>query len=322
MQALQPSLLRSPWLRAAVFAAVLLAWAWFLRGQLEALRAYEWRVELLPFAAAVGLGALYFVGLALSWTLLLRSMGGAARAVPLATGVEIWTSTMLSRYLPGNIWHIVGRVALAGRLGVARGQVAASATVEQLLTLLGALAVFGLSLPFWRGGAGPERWLLLLVPVGLALLHPRALGAAMAGLATRLRRPELAWPYAYSELLLILATFALANIASGLALFVVLGAMAPLAIEQAPFVVGASAIAWVIGYLSLLTPSGLGVREAALTALLAQMLPLPAAVVGSLVYRLALTLGELVAAGAALLYGRLRGRSQGGPPTSSTLPAT
>ncbi len=281
MQALQPSLLRSPWLRAAVFAAVLLAWAWFLRGQLEALRAYEWRVELLPFAAAVGLGALYFVGLALSWTLLLRSMGGAARALPLAGGVEIWTGTMLSRYLPGNIWHIVGRVALAGRLGVARGQVAASATVEQLLTLLGALAVFGLSLPFWRGGAGPERWLLLLAPVGLALLHPRALGAAMA---------------------------ALANIASGLALFVVLGAMAPLAIEHAPFVVGASAIAWVIGYLSLLTPSGLGVREAALTALLAQILPLPAAVVGSLVYRLALTLGEVVAAGAALLYGRLRTR--------------
>jgi glycosyltransferase 2 family protein len=190
------SLLRSPWVRVAVAALVLLAWAWFLRGQLETLRAYEWRVGPLPFAAAVGLGALYFGGLALSWTLLLRTYDGAARKVPLVRGVGIWTGTMLSRYVPGNIWHIVGRVALAERLGVSRGQVAASATVEQLLTLLAALAVFGLSLPLWRGGAGPESRLLLLAPVGLALLHPRVFGAAMALAARRLRRPSWRGPTA------------------------------------------------------------------------------------------------------------------------------
>lgn len=306
------ALARSPWLRAAVALLVLVAWGWFLQGQLEALRAYEWRLAPLAFAAAVGWGALYFAGLAVSWTLLLRTTGGAARRVALADGARIWTGTMLSRYLPGNIWHIVGRVALAGSLGVSRAQVAASATVEQLLTLLGALALFALSLPFWRGGAGPEAWLLLLVPLGLAFLHPRALGALLAAAAARLRRPELAWEYRYGELLRILGAYTLANLAAGLALWVTLGALAPVEPGQLAFVAGAAAAAWAAGYLSFLTPSGLGVREAALAAMLAQAYPLPAAVVGSLVYRLALTLGELVAAGAALLLAGRRGAPAAG----------
>jgi glycosyltransferase 2 family protein len=106
----------------------------------------------------------------------------------------------------------------------------------------------------------------------------------------------------------------LATVASGLALFVILGALAPVELGQAPFMIGAAAIAWAVGYLSLLTPSGLGVREAALAAILAQALPLPAAVAGSLIYRIALTLGELVAAGAALLAGQLSAEPEGAPP--------
>jgi hypothetical protein len=281
---------------------VLCAWAWFLRNQLGALQAYQWKAAPLSFAGAVGWGALYFIGLAVSWTLLLRTMGGAARQVALADGARIWTGTMLSRYIPGNVWHIVGRVALAGSLGVSRTAVAASASVEQLLTLLGALAVFALSLPFWRGSAGPEQWLLLLIPLGLGLLHPRIFGALLAGAASRLGRPELAWNYSYGEIMRIFGAFALANAASGAALWVTLAALMPVEAGQLAFVLGAASAAWAAGYLSILTPSGLGVREAALTAMLAQVYPLPAAILGSLVYRLALTCGELVAAAAALLY--------------------
>lgn len=298
------AILRAPAARIAAVAVVLAAWGWFLASQIDALRALEWRVGPLPLAAAVACGALYFAGLAASWTLLLRSTGGPARAVPLGSGVQVWTDTMLSRYVPGNIWHIVGRLAFAERLGVSRGQVAASATVEQLLTLLGALAVFGLSLPFWRSGAGDRAWLLLIIPAGLALIHPQALGRAVGLLARALRRPELAWPYAYGEMLLIVGAYTLANLASGLALLAVVAATEPVTPGAAAFVVGASAAAWAVGYLSFLTPSGLGVREAALTAMLAQVFPLPAAAAASLVYRLALTLGEIVAAGAARLLAR------------------
>lgn len=304
--------LRSPWLRAAILAAVLGSWGWFLWSQFDALRAYPWQIEARPFAAGLLWGAVYFAGLAVCWTLLLRTMGGAARAVGLADGVHIWLSTMLARYIPGNVWHIVGRVALAGRLGVSKSQVAASATVEQLLTLMGALAVFGLGLPFWRGGAGPEAWMLLLIPAGLALLHPRALGALMAWAARRLGRPELAWPYTYPAMLGLLGAYTLANLAAGAALYVIVDALAGAEPAQFAFLAGATGLAWAAGYLSLLTPSGLGVREAALTALLAAALPLPVAVAASLAHRLALTLGEVIAVVCSFILTRtLRPRRAG-----------
>lgn len=306
MSASPQRLLRSPWLRGAVFAVVLTAWAWFLWGQLDDLRRYPWQIGPLPLLTSVAWGAIYFGGLALCWTLLLRTMGGAARAVALIAGAYIWLSTMLARYVPGNIWHIVGRVALAGHLGVSKSQVAASATVEQLLTLMGTAAIFGLSLPFWQGDAGAERWLLALIPLGLTALHPRILGALLGWVAARLKRPELAWPYRYGTMLGLLGAFAAANLAAGLALYVIVAALTPVAPTQIPFLIGASALAWALGYLSLLTPSGLGVREAILTALLAQIFPLPVAIAGSLIHRLALTLGEIVAVGAIMLLVRAR----------------
>lgn len=302
----KPGPLRSPWLRGAVVVLVVGAWAWFLRGQIVELRQYPWRISPAAMAAAVLWGAAYFAGLGACWTLLLRTMGGAAAGVPLAAGTAIWLSTMLTRYIPGNIWHIVGRLAMAGRLGVSRAQVLASATVEQLLTLLGALAVFGLSVPFWRGGAGPERWLLLLVPAGLLLLHPQIFGRLLAWAAHALSRPGLAWDYSFRTILTTSGAFVAANAAAGAALVVLLGGLAPLAAEQVAFVIGAAALAWVIGYLSFLTPSGLGVREAALTALLSQICPLPVAIAGSLAYRLALTIGEIVAVVCVGAYVRVR----------------
>jgi glycosyltransferase 2 family protein len=159
------------------------------------------------------------------------------------------------------------------------------------------------SLPFWRGGGG-QLWLLALLPAGLALLHPRALGATLAALARRLGRPELAWRYSYTSLLLLVGLYTLANLAAGLALAAILRPLAPLGPGVAAYAVGAWALAWAAGFLSLLTPSGLGVREAVLTALLAQIVPLPAAVAASLLHRLALTLGEALAAGALLLLRR------------------
>jgi glycosyltransferase 2 family protein len=50
-----------------------------------------------------------------------------------------------------------------------------------------------------------------------------------------------------------------------------------------------------VGYLSFITPSGLGVREGVLTALLALVYPLPVAIVASLLFRLMCTLGEFAA---------------------------
>lgn len=299
-------LIRSRWLGLAVGMVVLIAWLLFLRSQLAALRQYPWEIAPPAFGIGILWGALYFAGLAVCWALLLRHTSAATRQVALGPATRVWLGSMMTRYIPGNIWHVLSRVALARHLRVSATHVLTSATIEQVLTLLGALALFGLTLPFWDVLPIDQIWLLAFVPLGLLLLHPRILGTALNWAAVRLKRPELAWPYTYGELLIILMAYIGATLFSGLALFTVLWGLAPVSLTHLPLVVGAAALAWSVGYLSFLTPSGLGVREALLVALLAQVYPLPVAIVASLLFRLVATLGEVLAVGLAWGYGRIR----------------
>lgn len=132
------------------------------------------------------------------------------------------------------------------------------------------------------------------------------MGTTLQWAAIRLNRPELAWKYTYGELLILLLAYVGATLFSGLALFTVLWGLTPISLTHVPLVIGAAALAWAVGYLSFLTPSGLGVREALLVALLAQLYPLPVAIVSSLLFRLVATLGEVLAVALAWGYGRIQ----------------
>lgn len=307
---------RSRWTVLLVGGLVLVAWALFLRDQITALQAYPWEPNWPLLLLAIGAGALYFGGLALGWAMLLRNIGGSeTRHVALASAVRIWLFSMMTRYVPGNIWHILSRVALAGQMQVSRTRVLTSATIEQVLTILGSLAVAALSLPLWgvEVTASAQLWLLLLLPAGLALMHPGILGRLLRLVAVRLDRPELAWEYSYPTFFRLLLVFGLANLWAGISLYTLIGGLTTVEPGHFPLIVGASALAWVAGYLSFLTPSGLGVREAFLTAVLALAFPLPVAILSSLLHRIAMTLGELLAVVIAWAYGRLRRVAMGVP---------
>lgn len=304
-RALPRRVIRSRWFGLGVGAIVLLAWAAFLRDHLATLRQYSWQIAPGALALGVGWGAIYFGGLGLCWAILLRRIAGAERASSLWAATRVWLYSMSTRYLPGNVWHILSRVAFAEQLQIPAAQVLSSATIEQVLTLLGALAIFGLTLPFWGVVPQAQAPLLLLVPLGLTMIHPGVLGRILAWAARRSNRPELAWHYTYREMLSLLCAYSGSMLCAGLALYAVLWGLTTVRASELPFVLGAAALAWAIGFLSVFTPSGLGVREAALTVLLASVYPLPVAIVASLIFRLVLTCGEFLAVALAWIYQRV-----------------
>jgi len=67
---------------------------------------------------------------------------------------------------------------------------------------------------------------------------------------------------------------------------------------------GAYALAWAVGFLIIFFPGGIGPREVALIAVLAPVMPSASALVVALVSRVAMTVGDLVWAGAGLAFGR------------------
>ena len=279
------------------------AWVFFLSQQLDQLQNHEWNLSIPGLIGSLFFGTVYFLILALAWALLLYKMAGVKKVAAFAAikAMRIWLLTIMSRYLPGNIWHVVSRMAFSDKLGVGKAQILSSSTMEQGLAVIGAMLLAAVSLPFWPLAAMPQEWLpnlillMLLFLLGLAVLHPRILGPLLRWSAIRFHKPELDWKFKYITIIQFVFIYALAAFFAGFALVAVIAGLGEFRATDMVFIIGSSALAWVIGYLSFITPSGLGVREGVLTALLTLIYPLPIAIVASLLFRVVCTLGEFAA---------------------------
>jgi hypothetical protein len=106
----------------------------------------------------------------------------------------------------------------------------------------------------------------------------------------------------------LVAGYALYWVVTGLAFAALMAALHPLAVADVPLVMAAFAAAYAAGFLALLTPAGLGVREGVLVVALAPVLPAGPALVVALVSRVWMMLVELAGAAVAHLVARRRAR--------------
>jgi uncharacterized membrane protein YbhN (UPF0104 family) len=250
-------------------------------------------------AAAVGLGALYWLALAVAWWRVQAALGGELR---LGTAVRIWSVSTVARYVPGNVWHIASRAALAHEVGGRPVAVLTASAYEQVLTLGSAFLVAGLLLPL-AGGGPAYLAAAATLPLGLAVLHPIAQRAVVHRAARLLGQPPPR-VLAVRQVAALLVLYALPNVPAGLALMALGWPTGPGAVGAT----GAFGFAWAVGFLSFFTPSGLGVREVTLAGLLAAGLGGSDPVLLAVGHRVVLTVAELALAAGAAVGGRLAGR--------------
>ena len=262
--------------------------------QLETLDPAAWSPRWGIFAASCAALLLgYFVSGVL-WGRIVRGLGGPH--LPPFTSVRLFMVANLGRYVPGKVWQIAGLVALARTRGVSGATATAAAVLGQGAGLAAATAVGLFSL---RTVAEGEAW-TWAVPV--ILLGGAALGLAppvfhaVVGAWFRLARtaePEGLEPARAMEWLLV-----------GLASWLVYGwafwaLVTGLGLEVALIpTASAFAAAYVLGYVMVFAPAGIGVREGFLVALLAPQVGAGAAGAVAIVARLWTTALEVVPAGA------------------------
>jgi hypothetical protein len=232
------------WLLILGILATSLAWGLFLRGQLAKLREFEWQLFSWQNGLGILLGGTYFAGLSFIWVMLVRQMLGMERPLPYRSGMSLWLSTMITRYIPGNIWHIVGRLAGANQFGIPKTVIISSSTIEQVLTLVGSLGLGLLALPLWLSSEGITRGVsivllyIFLLPACLSALHPKVLGRFLSWLSVRIRRPEVKWNYQYGQILGMSGLYFLTSAVAGLALGAVLWGIEGIHMRDLPMVLG------------------------------------------------------------------------------------
>ena len=211
----------------------------------------------------------------------------------------------LGKYVPGTLWPIVGRAEMARRGGVARSAAYGSVVLTLGATYLAAILVVIGFLPFaGENGAGDQWWVLLLLPIGLAVLHPAVLTRGKAVAERVVRRPIDVLIPTWRDSVLLVLRHAPAWFCIGTASWLVARAFDPHVGWAELMVPGV--LSWIIGFVVVPVPGGIGVREAAFTATAVSLDPGIAATV-AVVSRLVFMLVD--AGGALLATAVLRRRS-------------
>jgi glycosyltransferase 2 family protein len=242
-------------------------------------------------AAALALGAIALALMFWAWHALVG--GGPRRA--LAWGFYV---SQLGKYVPGGVWQAAGQIGYAARAG---GTLSGASTAYAVFAVTQAAAggLLALTLGAFHLELAVPLRLGLLAAGGLVLLLHRRWMVGAVRLVRRVLRREVtdALVPAQRAILASWLWMVAALAASGAAYALLLGGLGVPGFPVAA--VPALAFAWVVGFLALPVPSGIGVREAVLLATLAPLAPIPALIAASVYHRLVMMSAEVVMIGAA-----------------------
>ena len=218
---------------------------------------------------------------------------------------RIWALSSLGKYVPGKVWAVAGMVVMAQRAGVRPVAAAGSAVVMQLLAMGTGAAVVALTGVL---GLASDGWLrtglivLLVASVAgtLTLVRPRWINRALAHLPGG--NAELVSPPRPLSIMLGAGANVLAWVAYGLAVWLLARALVPQASFPLVTTIGAFAASYIVGFLVLLAPGGLGVREGVFVLVLQGVVGLAPATAIAVASRLLFTLTEVGVAVPFLLF--------------------
>lgn len=291
----------------------------------EDLRRY--RPAPVPLAASTALLLAVYLAHAFLWRRIMTDLDVARPAA--RDTVRVYFLASLGRYIPGKLWQLAGLAVLAARAGIPAGGAAAAAVLGQIAFLTTGLLFLALLLPRWAEGApaliaatvlaaaAAGVW-LVASPWGRGLrarltrLAPPRFGAgleAALALTSRLQPgTALVWAAAYGLTWVVL----------GLAFAIFVAAFVPEAFRAHRHLAGTIAASYLSGYIVVLAPGGLGVREVAMSLLLSQIpgFPVAASLVVAACSRIWFTFAEVAPLGLVPLLGR----GSSGQPTRSEAP--
>ena len=282
----------------AVSAIYFLMAAWRYAGELPSI---AW--ETGTVAALGGVTLVYmaqFVTGGLAWHFWLKAVGERSRP---AMAVILFTFSQFAKYVPGSVAQHIARVALGKRYGFSTPGMIVTLGLETAWALVAGVAIAGLTLAFsspalFDGSVLPSPSQIAVIVI-VALLVPSAaiwlMGARRPAFLDRwFGLNRIGHPPLHTLALCFLlycANFAICGWILNLLARQVFGAPE----DQLLVSTGAFALAWVISFVTLVSPGGIGVREAVLLAGLTPAYGAGTALGVAILYRLVTSVGDGIA---------------------------
>jgi hypothetical protein len=227
------------------------------------------------------------------------------------TAARIWFISNLGRYVPGKVWQIASMGLLAQRAGISPLIATGSSILVNLVALTAGAGVVALTGSSLLAGA-PLAWAAIVVAGVVILLAPR-LTKLLARLASAMLNRQVSAP-GIPERGTWLAALACAAawILYGTAFWALARGVAIEAEGGVPLYIAAFTASYLLGYVTVIAPGGIVVREAALVALAAkfQLMSGGEALLLAVASRLWLTILELLPGAILLAMSAITAKNQ------------
>lgn len=296
---------RKSLVRKIISIIVVAAIFYFLLGNLFAnyQKLSEHRFEIVYSRLIISFVLLLFVFLfnPLAWMRILNEM---KEEMDFQKAFSIFYVSQLGKYVPGKVWTYIGQVYLAEREGIPKERTLISSVLFQLISGVTTVYVFVISLLFW------EKLNLALTILAFLCFSVSCLILLRLGLLdwminlvlNRLLRRKTVVKIGANTVIYAVSVLMLSWMAYGVAYYYFVNSFYPIDVTSSISFTGIYAISWLIGYLSFITPGGLGIREGVQVYLLNLFLPLPISIIISLACRIWLTVGEISVALISLVF--------------------
>ena len=302
------SLSRGVVLRWVLFGVAVAVLAWAVVSQWDGVADAARGIGTWPLVAATALTILALAFNTLSWRAVMRSVGLDA---PLSEASAVFLVSQAGKYVPGAIWPVVAQTEFARTHGVSRARAMTGSLVAMAVGVVMAAVVGTIALVVFAPGTVLDYWWALALAVVLAVTLVPAVLERLLGIALRALRRQAEPPRIAGKALFASALWSALNWAAlGVHAWVLLRALGSDDVNLG-IATGAFAVAWLVGFVIVIAPAGVGPREIALVALLAGTATEPQALALALLSRFAMTLADALGLALGVGVQRLR-RAQPG----------
>jgi hypothetical protein len=272
---------------------------WILYQYRETLLTYPWHIRPGPLLLALGF---YIIDLLLAvwaWTGLIGRLTGP---LPFREHLRIYALTQIAGRIPGAPWHLVGRAVAYGQHAISMRITGVASAIELMLTVISGILSGLFIQPVLYASTPFSLWLgIPVIGLGLVIVHPRVI----RWLLRRLGRGQDGIAWTFRDSIIGLFRYLLVWMVGGGILYYVIIALQPNPTVSFLSIVGMWGFSGGLAVALQLSPTGFGLREITLTALLSTFMSPGLAIVIAIVMRIFLTICEVMASFAASLAARL-----------------
>lgn len=224
---------------------------------------------------------------AVLWQYILRLLNEKPRFI------DCWrinTYSQIARYLPGKVWQYMGKIYWGKKLGMSEKRIILSTLLETIFLMGGAFVISLFSIKLFIDSGYIHKgfliFILLMTIFTVIALHPRFLEIIINTFGKKWIKNPITLKFSFLHVIIILLFYILQWLTLGLQFYFFIYSFYELTFNHFIFFCSINAASWLIGFLSIIAPSGMVVREGVFVFGFKMLVPVSFAIMCAIFLRL------------------------------------